>query len=661
MGVHHNLITPKNGEPLVAATQDFLTAAYLLTQKNVFLDREHFCMIAAYIGDADEHIDVPKPAIVKPVTLWTGKQLAGLMIRPNKDGPLVNLECQEKNYCAADGGKYFCAKDGYVCFQNSELISGNLAKKTLGDGSKQGLIYTLIRDHGDAQAARVLNRLAKLCARWLGGHKGFSIGIDDVTPSPALQKHKANLIKIAQKGTTDLISSFEKGDLDRERGCTPEESLEHKLNKTLGDIRNNAGEFAMASLAFHNAPRAMAECGSKGSALNVSQMIACVGQQNVSGERIQYGFPSNRTLPHFEKKSLHAPARGFVANSFHSGLTATEFFFHTMGGREGLVDTAVKTAETGYMARRLMKALEDLSAQYDSSVRNSEGNVVQFVYGDDGLNPSVMENGDRPVDFKRLLLDIKHQHPDVNGTPLMPRQLQRMGLAVVKSEAFRSIGSQLFGAQEEEVVKTFGLDGEDPKNDEATKNLKLHDNVDAVAYVFEVGIDTSKGAKATACIFPKGNALGSSPDEFNFAANAEDTPGTLTAGAPGASTIPAYDKAKPVSLTEVGQRVLVRLVNPSIQEKEDQDVEHKVQGVYTVTVLGEGDVATVLTRATDVGGEYNEKTGGDGLSGLTNVSVVDRNTATRYVQTSVATSTMTLDVNYGDAGEETVKKAYKSS
>jgi DNA-directed RNA polymerase III subunit RPC1 len=310
MGVHHNLITPKNGEPLVAATQDFLTAAYLLTQKNIFLDKEHFCMIAAYAGDGDEHIDVPMPTIVKPVQLWTGKQLAGLMIRPNKDGPLVNMECKEKNYCADLGKEYFCPKDGYVCFQNSELISGNLAKKTLGDGSKKGLVYTLVRDHGEAHAARVLNRLAKLCARWLGGHKGFSIGIDDVTPSAQLKVRKANLVHTANALATELISSLSNGTLERERGCTPEESLEQKVNHTLGEIRNKAGDFAMVNLAFHNAPRAMAECGSKGSALNVSQMIACVGQQNVSGARIQYGFPSNRTLPHFPKKSLTAPARG---------------------------------------------------------------------------------------------------------------------------------------------------------------------------------------------------------------------------------------------------------------------------------------------------------------------------------------------------------------
>lgn len=132
------------------------------------------------------------------------------------------------------------------------------------------------------------------------------------------------------------------------------QSLEEILNGILGKLRESAGQEAMKALPWSNTPRIMAECGSKGSPLNISQMMACVGQQAVGGMRIQDGFV-NRTLPHFEYHSLAPPSKGFVANSFYSGLTATEFIFHTMGGREGLVDTAVKTAETGYMARRLMK------------------------------------------------------------------------------------------------------------------------------------------------------------------------------------------------------------------------------------------------------------------------------------------------------------------
>lgn len=129
-------------------------------------------------------------------------------------------------------------------------------------------------------------------------------------------------------------------------------------------------------------------------------MVACVGQQIIAGHRVPDGF-QDRSLPHFPKKSREPPSKGFVRNSFYSGLSATEFLFHAISGREGLVDTAVKTAETGYMQRRLMKALEDLVTHYDSSVRNAVGGVVQFRYGDDGLDPACLEGDAQPVDFLR--------------------------------------------------------------------------------------------------------------------------------------------------------------------------------------------------------------------------------------------------------------------
>merc|ERR1719217_1461186 len=136
--------------------------------------------------------------------------------------------------------------------------------------------------------------------------------------------------------------------------------------------------------------------------------MACLGQQVVGGQRIKDGFV-NRTLPHFALGSKEPKARGFVENSFYSGLEPPEFFFHTMGGREGLVDTAVKTAETGYMARRLMKALEDLSLRYDLTVRTSAGDVVQFAFGDDGLNPARMEgSSSKPLDFQYVMQHVQH-------------------------------------------------------------------------------------------------------------------------------------------------------------------------------------------------------------------------------------------------------------
>jgi DNA-directed RNA polymerase III subunit RPC1 len=436
MGVHNNLITPRNGEPLVAASQDFLSAAYLLTQRDQFYTLDQFCQLVCFYGDADEQIDLPEPAILKPVQLWTGKQVFTCMIRPRRDSKaLVSFEMNEKNYTT---DKHFCKNDGWVAFRNSELLSGTIAKKTIGDGSKTGLLYVLLRDCGNLEAAGLLDRWAKFCARYFGNYKGFSMGISDVTPSEKLKALKHDILSNGYKKAAANIKMYEEGDLELRPGCDLLQSLEEILNGVLGKLRESAGQEAMKALPWSNTPRIMAECGSKGSPLNISQMIACVGQQAVGGLRIQDGFV-NRTLPHFEYHSLTPAAKGFVANSFYTGLTATEFFFHTQGGREGLVDTAVKTAETGYMARRLMKALEDLSLQYDSSVRNSENTVVQFVYGDDSLNPAQMENNDRPVDFNRLRLNVSQVKPCRDEKRLLPEELLDSVEKVLKTSGFQNI------------------------------------------------------------------------------------------------------------------------------------------------------------------------------------------------------------------------------
>ena len=423
MGVHHNLTTPRNGGPLVAASQDFLSAAYLLTQRDQFFSRDMFCTFVSYFGLADEHIDIPIPAIMKPVQLWTGKQIFTCIMNPNRDAKAcVNFEMKEKNYDSNKKMKHFCPNDGWVAFRNSELISGNVAKKTIGDGSKSGLLYILLRDIDAAAAADFMDRFARLCSRYFGFHKGFSIGISDVSPSAKLRKVKFDILSSGYEKAEEAIRKYEDGTLELRPGCDLLQSLEEILNGILGKLRESAGQEAMKALPWSNTPRIMAECGSKGSPLNISQMMACVGQQAVGGKRIQDGFV-NRTLPHFQYHSLTPDAKGFVANSFYSGLTATEFIFHTMGGREGLVDTAVKTAETGYMARRLMKALEDLSLRYDNSVRNSENTVVQFTYGDDSLDPAKMENNDRPVEFDRLHLNISQTFPCPDEKSLLKQDL----------------------------------------------------------------------------------------------------------------------------------------------------------------------------------------------------------------------------------------------
>ncbi|CAD6583201.1 MAG: hypothetical protein CYPHOPRED_002256 [Cyphobasidiales sp. Tagirdzhanova-0007] len=424
MNIKANLVTPRNGVPLIAATQDFITASFLITRKDTFFDRQQFCQIVSYFSDARDHIDVPPPTILRPCYLWTGKQVMNALMRPNKkSNVLINLEASCKTMIRAKVGEIpdMSPNDGYLVIVNSEIMCGVFDKATVGDGKKTSVFAVIQRDYGADEAAKAMGRLAKVCARWLS-NRGFSIGISDVTPGSKLAAEKELFVQQGYDTSLDLIRQAKEGKLELAAGMDLDGTLESSVSGILSKVRDKCADVCFQELSRHNAPLTMAVCGSKGSNLNVAQMVACVGQQIISGHRIPDGFP-DRSLPHFPKKSRDPPSKGFVANSFYSGLTATEFIFHAVSGREGLVDTAVKTAETGYMQRRLMKALEDLTTRYDLSVRNSVGGIVQFTYGDDALDPAAMESDTGPVALDRTWRHAIRITPDWGSPCMLPFQI----------------------------------------------------------------------------------------------------------------------------------------------------------------------------------------------------------------------------------------------
>ena len=191
MDVRDNMITSRSGEPLIAAHQDFITAAWLLTQRDVLLDRDAMCQAAALTGDATEHVDLPEPAILKPGPFWTGKQVITLLLRPHKRISInATFETPARNYSGAKSGcRELCLNDGYLVMRDGVLLAGNLDKEIIGGGSKKGLVYVLIRDNSGRTAARALHRLTKLTSPWLANW-GFSMGIEDVSPSANLQTRK---------------------------------------------------------------------------------------------------------------------------------------------------------------------------------------------------------------------------------------------------------------------------------------------------------------------------------------------------------------------------------------------------------------------------------------------------------------------------------------
>lgn len=423
MGVKHNIVTPKNGEPIISAIQDFITASFLLSGLDQFFDRKTFVTICVGMLEPETKFELPPPAIIKPQTLWTGKQVFSVLMQPNKDSNVrVNLDaaCRDHNQYHP-GFHRDLQDDSFLCIRNSEVLCGRMDKSTIGSGKKNSIFYILYRDFGPDAAANGMNRLSKLCARWLG-NQGFTVGISDVTPPDMLEKAKSAMITKVFEECNSIVRDSRSGKLKRKAGLDDAETLEAEQNRVLSTVRTNIAGVLTSQLSKRNTPMVMAISGSKGSNLNVTQMAALLGQQDIEGKRVADGF-QDRTLPHFAKHERSPPSKGFVSNSFFSGLLPYEFLFHAVGGRVGLVDTAVKTAETGYMSRRLMKSLEDLSTQYDRTVRNSASNIVQFRFGDDELDPVDMEASAKPVDFERTYAHVEATTFETNDSGLCDTEI----------------------------------------------------------------------------------------------------------------------------------------------------------------------------------------------------------------------------------------------
>ncbi|XP_065889671.1 DNA-directed RNA polymerase III subunit RPC1-like [Dysidea avara] len=478
MGTKLNLVTPRNGDPLIAAIQDFITGSYLFTHKDNFFQHWEVCLLIGNMLGSDLvccKIDLPPPAIMKPCRLWTGKQLITCLLSPGSSTSTpLNLRCKGKQY---SNNEDLCVNDSFVVIYDGEHLCGALDKASLGSGSKNNIFYVLMRDHGEQVAADCMSRLACLSTAYLSSY-GFSIGLGDVTPSKELVMQKEELVKKGYDTCDGYIMQYEEGRLQTQPGCSAEETLEAVILKELSQIRDATGKSCRQKLPPTNSPLIMATCGSKGSFINISQMAACVGQQAIGGKRIPNGF-EDRALPHFERKSRAPAAKGFVSNSFFSGLTPTEFFFHTMAGREGLVDTAVKTAETGYMQRRLVKALEDLCVHYDNTVRNADSSIMQFEYGGDGLDPACMEGSRWPMEFDRVLNYIKVANKHREEAALSPSQIKQLGDQMIQEKdvakkitpSFKNALSDFIQTTSKKLANTWQLlglrDKEEIDDDEA--------------------------------------------------------------------------------------------------------------------------------------------------------------------------------------------------
>ncbi|KAK9271224.1 hypothetical protein L1049_026814 [Liquidambar formosana] len=375
------IVSPQSNRPVMGIVQDTLLGCRKITKRDTFIEKDVFMNILMWWEDFDGKI--PAPAILKPRPLWTGKQVFNLII-PKQ----INLIRTSAWHSESETG-FITPGDTQVRIERGEVLTGTLCKKTLGT-STGSLIHVIWEEVGPDAARKFLGHTQWLVNYWLL-QNGFSIGIGDTIADASTMEKINETISKAKNEVKELIRTAHEKQLEAEPGRTMMDSFENRVNQVLNKARDDAGSSAQKSLAESNNLKAMVTAGSKGSFINISQMTACVGQQNVEGKRIPYGF-IDRTLPHFTKDDYGPESRGFVENSYLRGLTPQEFFFHAMGGREGLIDTAVKTSETGYIQRRLVKAMEDIMVKYDGTVRNSLGDVIQFLYGEDGMDSVWIES-----------------------------------------------------------------------------------------------------------------------------------------------------------------------------------------------------------------------------------------------------------------------------
>ena len=423
MRVQEHILSPRFGGPIIGAIHDHISGAYLLTRDGVEFSEEDALQIirksplkipefksGQWILKYDPEHSEDSFIYKEKGEKWTGKELFSLLL-PND----LNLSYSaEISKCPV----VYPASDATVVIKNGILEQGVIDESAYGSFSGK-ILDKIVKEYGPGRAKEFLDRSTDLAICGIM-KTGITTSLnDEEIPSEAqdrINEHLDNKMAEVDK----LVESYEEGYLQALPGRSLQETLEMKIMQVLGEARDMSGQIAENYLtmgkqsdddpyehvmAVENHSVVMARTGARASMLNLTQITACVGQQAVRGGRIERGY-LNRTLPHFKKGELGAKAKGFVHSSYKSGLDPIEFFFHAMGGREGLVDTAIRTAQSGYMQRRLVNALQDLQVKPSGLVTDNQGNVIQTMFGEDGVDPAKSDFG-KPADLNKLIDEIR--------------------------------------------------------------------------------------------------------------------------------------------------------------------------------------------------------------------------------------------------------------
>ena len=371
MRVQEHILTPRYGGAVIGGIHDHISGAYLLSRPGTMIRQAHGLEMLGNIGYTGALPELVKDENGEPA--YRGQDIVSLIIPDN-----IHLRFRSRS-------------NDMVMVRNGQ-VDGTLDKRAIGaeDGR---LLDAIVQTNGPEEGARFLDEFTRLSIAACTS-LGFTTGIDDEDLSDdavdAINAANAS----AQEGVTQELEKFGKDGKKYEArpGRTPRETLEENIMQMLDKGKQEAGDIAKDELnksGSTNAAVNMAISGARGSMDNLTMMAASIGQAKVRGKRLERGY-DDRVLPHFKRGGRGALDRGFIASSFKRGLEPTEFFMLSVSGRESLVDTAVRTAKSGYMQRRLINAMDDLKVYDDDmlSVRNTANRIIQFSYGEDGIDPS---------------------------------------------------------------------------------------------------------------------------------------------------------------------------------------------------------------------------------------------------------------------------------
>ncbi|RMF05021.1 DNA-directed RNA polymerase subunit A' [Candidatus Woesearchaeota archaeon] len=379
MEVQTQLISPRYGLSVIGCVQDAISGNYLLTKEGTEMSYKEAVELLVGVG-VEDISRLPKKEKV------TGKEVFSALL--------------PKDFNFTGKSREKSGPDAEVVIKNGKLKSGVMDKANLGEG--QGLMLrNLHKKYGPAETIDILGKMFRLGIKYLLKH-GFTVAISDTDLPPKAREKIEETMDAAYAEVNNLILQFNQGRLEAFPGRSVQETLELKILEVLNKARNRAGEIVEENANWSHTI-VMTRSGSRGNIINLAQMAACVGQQAMRGKRIEKGY-FERTLSCFEPRDLSAPSRGFIRNGFKDGLKPAEFFFMGMTGRDSLMDTALRTPKSGYLYRRLANAMQDLRVEYDYTVRDARGQIVQFRYGEDGIDVSKSENG--RINVRKVLESI---------------------------------------------------------------------------------------------------------------------------------------------------------------------------------------------------------------------------------------------------------------